>query len=61
MCSKLNWNVGKKGNYTVVILGQDDERVKKLHSVLADYDIEAAELFNATAFFQVKYRFYAAV
>lgn len=37
----------KKGKYTVVILGQDEERVKKLHSVLADYDIEAAELFNA--------------
>ena len=32
----------KKGKYTVVILGQDEERVKKLHAVLADYDIEAA-------------------
>jgi transcription-repair coupling factor (superfamily II helicase) len=39
----------KKGKYTVVILGQDEERVKKLHSVLADYDIEATELFDANS------------
>ena len=39
----------KKGNFTVIILGQDEERVKKLHSILADYDIEAAELLDANS------------
>lgn len=34
----------KKGKYTVVILGQNEERVKKVHSVLADYDIEVVEV-----------------
>ncbi|MGE8207413.1 transcription-repair coupling factor [Heyndrickxia sp. NPDC080065] len=32
----------KKGRYTVVFLGSDKNRVKKLHSVLEDYEIEAA-------------------
>ena len=32
----------KKGRFTVVFLGSDKNRVKKLHSVLEDYDIEAA-------------------
>ena len=31
----------EKGNYTVVILGQNEERVKKVQAVLADYEIEA--------------------
>lgn len=34
----------KKGKYTVVLLGQNEERVKKIHSVLTDYEIEAIEL-----------------
>lgn len=34
----------KKANYTIVMLGADRERVTKLESVLADYDIEAAIL-----------------
>lgn len=33
----------KKGKYSVVILGPDEERVKKLIRVLDDYEIEAAE------------------
>ncbi len=37
----------EKRKYTVVILGQDEERVKSCIRFLADYDIEAAELFNA--------------
>ncbi|MBN8194336.1 transcription-repair coupling factor [Bacillus sp. NTK074B] len=32
----------KKGNYTVVLLGPDQERVKKLQRVLDDYKIEIA-------------------
>ncbi|WP_064090893.1 transcription-repair coupling factor [Rossellomorea aquimaris] len=32
----------KKGNYTVVLLGPDEERVKKLQRVLDDYQIEIA-------------------
>ncbi|QQZ09498.1 transcription-repair coupling factor [Heyndrickxia vini] len=32
----------KKGRYTVIFLGSDKNRVNKLHSVLEDYDIEAA-------------------
>ncbi|RLQ91711.1 transcription-repair coupling factor [Falsibacillus albus] len=32
----------KKGKYTVVVLGPTAQRKKKLHQVLADYDIEAA-------------------
>ncbi|MCA1066528.1 transcription-repair coupling factor [Rossellomorea aquimaris] len=32
----------KKGNYTVVLLGPDEERVKKLQRVLDDYKIEIA-------------------
>ncbi|WML41885.1 transcription-repair coupling factor [Neobacillus sp. OS1-2] len=31
----------KKGNYSVVFLGQDEERVKKLERVLEDYEIDA--------------------
>jgi transcription-repair coupling factor (superfamily II helicase) len=31
-----------KGNFSVVFLGQDDERVNKLESVLEDYDIDAS-------------------
>ena len=31
----------KKGHYTVLFLGADEERVKKLERVLEDYDIEA--------------------
>ena len=34
----------KKGNYSVVFLGPDDERVKRLERVLADYEIEAVSL-----------------
>ncbi|MFD0051769.1 transcription-repair coupling factor [Actinomycetes bacterium NPDC127524] len=34
----------KKGKFAVIILGPDEERVKKLHRVLEDYEIEAAEL-----------------
>nr|WP_239558924.1 transcription-repair coupling factor [Peribacillus deserti] len=34
----------KKGKYSVVILGPDEERMKKLRRVLEDYEIEAAEL-----------------
>jgi transcription-repair coupling factor (superfamily II helicase) len=34
----------KKGKYSVVVLGVDEERISKLRSVLADYDIEAAVL-----------------
>lgn len=32
----------KKGNYSIVFLGADDERVKKLERVLEDYEIDAA-------------------
>ena len=32
----------KKGNYSVLFLGPDEERVKKLERVLEDYDIDAA-------------------
>jgi transcription-repair coupling factor (superfamily II helicase) len=32
----------KKGHYSIVFLGPDDERVKKLERVLEDYEIEAA-------------------
>ncbi|MFX3624202.1 MAG: transcription-repair coupling factor [Ectobacillus sp.] len=31
----------KKGNYTVAVLGANEERVKKLQEILNDYDIEA--------------------
>ncbi len=34
----------KKGKFSVVILGPDQERITKLRRVLDDYDIEAAEL-----------------
>lgn len=34
----------KKGNYSIVFLGADEERVKKLERVLEDYDIEAVSL-----------------
>ncbi|PLT32651.1 transcription-repair coupling factor [Bacillus sp. V5-8f] len=34
----------KKGKFAVVVLGPDEERVKKLTRVLDDYEIEAAEL-----------------
>ena len=42
----------KKGKYTVVILGQNDERVKKVQAVLADYEIEAIEIKNASNLIQ---------
>ena len=32
----------KKGNYSVLFLGADDERVKKLERVLEDYEIDAS-------------------
>ncbi|MFD2681341.1 transcription-repair coupling factor [Bacillus seohaeanensis] len=32
----------KKGNFTVVLLGPDEERIKKLQRVLDDYEIEIA-------------------
>ncbi|MBU8881411.1 transcription-repair coupling factor [Bacillus sp. FJAT-29790] len=32
----------KKGNYTVILLGPDEERVKKLQRVLEDYEIETS-------------------
>ncbi|MEH7251227.1 transcription-repair coupling factor [Neobacillus niacini] len=32
----------KKGNYSILFLGPDSERVKKLERVLEDYDIEAS-------------------
>nr|MBS9408298.1 hypothetical protein [Streptococcus oralis] len=32
------WN---EGHFTTVVLGTDDERVKKLQHILSDYDIEA--------------------
>lgn len=31
----------KKGNFSVVFIAQDEDRVKKLENVLSDYDIEA--------------------
>ncbi|WNS75551.1 transcription-repair coupling factor [Bacillus sp. DTU_2020_1000418_1_SI_GHA_SEK_038] len=34
----------RKGNYTVIFLGSDEERVKKLQRVLEDYEIEALSL-----------------
>ncbi|MBE4906669.1 transcription-repair coupling factor [Bacillus luteolus] len=34
----------KKGNFSVVFLGANDERVKKLQNVLEDYDIKATPL-----------------
>ncbi|MEH7354751.1 transcription-repair coupling factor [Neobacillus drentensis] len=34
----------KKGNYSVVFLGQDEERVKKLERVLEDYEIDSSVL-----------------
>ncbi|MDQ0220896.1 transcription-repair coupling factor [Peribacillus cavernae] len=34
----------KKGKYAVVVLAPDEERAKKINRVLADYEIEAAEL-----------------
>jgi transcription-repair coupling factor (superfamily II helicase) len=36
----------KKGKFSVLLLGSDEERVKKLQRVLADYDIEAAMIKN---------------
>ena len=37
----------KKGKYTVVLLGPDEERVKKLQRVLDDYEIEIAFVEDA--------------
>lgn len=34
----------KKGNYAILFLGPDEERVKKLERVLADYEIEATRI-----------------
>ncbi len=34
----------KKGNYSILFLGPDDDRVKKLERVLEDYDIESSIL-----------------
>jgi transcription-repair coupling factor (superfamily II helicase) len=36
----------KKGKFSVLLLGPDEDRVKKLHRVLEDYDIEAATVNN---------------
>ena len=36
----------KKGNYAVIFLGANSERVKKLQSVLEDYDINAVPMKN---------------
>ena len=41
---KTEINRWKKGNYAVLILGPDEERMSKLRRVLDDYEIEAAEL-----------------
>ena len=48
MCLKAELERWKKGKYTVVILGQNEDRVKKVHDVLADYDIEADEIKDAS-------------
>ncbi len=40
----------KKGNYTIVVLGANEERVDKLEQVLADYDIEASMLSSDSEF-----------
>jgi transcription-repair coupling factor (superfamily II helicase) len=37
----------KKGNYTVILLGPDEERTHKLERVLEDYEIEATRIPNA--------------
>ncbi|MDP4170613.1 MAG: transcription-repair coupling factor [Bacillota bacterium] len=34
----------KKGHYSIILLGPDDERINKLVRVLADYEIEAVSL-----------------
>ncbi|OLS34142.1 transcription-repair coupling factor [Bacillus sp. MRMR6] len=34
----------KKGNYSILFLGPDEDRVKKLERVLEDYDVEASVL-----------------
>ncbi|MBM7655805.1 transcription-repair coupling factor [Neobacillus cucumis] len=34
----------KKGNYSIVFLGPDDERVKKLERVLEDYEVSASTI-----------------
>lgn len=39
----------KKGKYSVVILGPDQERMTKLRRVLEDYDVEAAELTETSS------------
>jgi len=44
----------KKANYSVVILGPDEERMSKLRRVLEDYDIEAAELTNTSSILEGK-------
>ncbi|WP_409290931.1 transcription-repair coupling factor [Peribacillus sp. SCS-37] len=38
----------RKGNYSVVVLGPDEERMKKLRRVFEDYGIEAAELEDSS-------------
>ncbi|PLT30869.1 transcription-repair coupling factor [Peribacillus deserti] len=44
----------KKGKYSVVLLGPDEERMKKLRRVLEDYEIEAAELTEESKILQGK-------
>ena len=36
-----------KGHFTTVVLGTDEERVKKLQHILSDYDIDA-DIIEAT-------------
>ena len=38
----------KKGKYTVIILGQNEDRVKKVHDVLSDYEIDADEIKDSS-------------
>ena len=44
----------KKANYSVVVLGPDEERMSKLRRVLEDYDIEAAELSKTSKILEGK-------
>ncbi|RFU62647.1 transcription-repair coupling factor [Peribacillus glennii] len=39
----------RRGKFAVVLLGPDEERVKKLNRVLDDYEIEAAELSEGSS------------
>lgn len=44
----------KKANYSVVVLGPDEERMSKLRRVLEDYEIEAAELSETSSVLEGK-------